>query len=153
MLVRTNEINAIYKLNKANIERKYLKYPKVFLTDTCKVVVKGNQFLEQNSFTIKSNKRTLPRTIFLFAKENQDISILSTNFWCPIFLSTIEDGYLKSDPDNETVTMRIGLSNEYLGMNKGNKWTKDKIIKFIECLFHVIIEDVNQNISYLERVA
>lgn len=137
MRVNVSDLNVLSKLSKANNENKYLKYPKLFLSNKCKVIIENNCFFKKQTFYVTSTKKNLPRTIFLYVS-NLRANEICTNYWTNTLVNNLEQGYLKKKERGiiSLDTMQIGLSKQYLKKCNGDKWTKEKITEFIECLFY-----------------
>lgn len=134
-------------LKKLASSKRFLRYPNMFLTNTCEVRVNKDDYLTESQFVIHSKKRILPRKIYLYGKktgyglENN----LYLNYWLEVFLKTVENGILsKSDfsKSESKLELCIGLPVKY--REKAfhyRNWTKDDVITFLNCLFDNQIEE------------
>lgn len=131
-------------IKKLENSKRFMKYPEMFLSNTCKVRVNSDDFLLKDEFIIQSKYRILPRRINLYGKKSISNSNsednLYLNYWMPVFLKTVERGNLikydfpKSDSKQE---LCIGLSFKYRAFAFNYRtWMKSDVIKFLKCLFN-----------------
>ena len=57
-------------IKKLNNSKRFIKYPDMFLSNTCSVRVNGDEFLNAEEFIICSKYKVLPRKLCIFGKKN-----------------------------------------------------------------------------------
>lgn len=134
---------------KLNNSKRFLKYPTMFLNNTCQVRVNKDDYLKEEQFTINCKYRILPRKIYLYGKKTRysEEDNIYLNYWLSIFLKTVEKGKLckydfeKSDSKLELcIGLPLGFREKAF---KYNTWTKEDIIGFLSCLFDTVIEEAD----------
>lgn len=127
--------------------RRFTKYPEMFLSNTCTVKVNKDDYLFKDEFIIQCKNKLLPRKIYLYGKKENGPSSdnIYLNHWFPVFLHTIEEGYLVQsnfEKSNSPMELTIGLPIEYrmTAFNYLN-WTKKSVIDFLSCLFNLEITE------------
>ena len=142
------DVNDLKVLKKLENSKKFIEYPNMFLSNTCKVKVNQDNFLLSDEFTICSSKRILPRQIYIYGKKNfKDMkpNCIYLNYWMEIFLKTIELGnlyYSKFNKSDSKLELTIGLDREFRqNAFNYNNWSKQEIINFLTCLFDTPISE------------
>lgn len=136
-------------LKKLTNNKRFIKYPDMFLSKTCRVRVNPDEYLRADEFIIQGNT-LLPRTIYLYGKRTADVlqeSCLYLNYWMPVFLKTIENGNLcKSDFNKSSskleLTIGLPLKYRYEAFNYSS-WKRNDVIEFLSCLFNNELYEVN----------
>ena len=144
---------------KLSYSKRFTKYPDIFLSNTCTVKVNPDDCLLEDEFIIQTKNAVLPRKIYVYGKKGEGYGLednIYLNYWLPVFLKTIEKGYLVKN-DFEKVTsnaeLSIGLSSKYRKESfKYNSWTRNNIIDFLSCLFGIdLLEGNYQQQDLLEE--
>lgn len=136
-------------LKKIEFSKRFIKYPDMFLSETCLVRVNKDDFLKEDEFTIQSKLKILPRKICVYGKKTKisEENDLFLNYWINIFFKTVENGNLcKYDFSkcNSKLEMCIGLPYEYrCNAFLGRKWDRNNIINFLSCLFDNELEEAD----------
>lgn len=143
----TNDKHIMQKLLNS---KRFTKYPDMFLSNTCTVKVNPDDYFYNDEFTIECKNACLPRKIYLYGKKGRSYegeSYLYLNYWLPIFLKTIEKGYMvKNDFSKSSlpIELTIGLPFGYREKALNHKnWNRKTIIKFLSCLFNIEIYEAN----------
>ena len=135
------------EMKKLNFSKRFTKYPDMFLTNSCEIKVNSDDFLQENSFIINSKFKILTRKIFLYGKRTRSNigDDLYLNYWMDIFLKTVEKGYLHKfdfQKCSSKTELCIGLPLEFRKRAFDyKKWSQQKIIEFLSCLFDTTLEE------------
>lgn len=128
---------------------RFTKYPSMFLGNTCKVIVNGDDYLLGDEFIIESKYKILPKTIRLYGKKlhYQDKDTIFLNYWMDVFLKTIEQGKLSRadfEKSDSKLDLCIGLSKYFRSEAfRCRTWTRGNVINFLSCLFDKELYEVN----------
>lgn len=136
-------------IKKLNNSKRFIKYPDMFLSNTCSVRINGDEFLNAEEFVIRSKHKVLPRKLCVFGKKNtgykRNDNDIYLNYWLDIFLKTVEEGNLcKYDFKRvqSKLELSIGLPLEFRrNAFKCRYWSRENIISFLSCLFDIDIEE------------
>lgn len=130
--------------------KRFPEYPNIFLSNTCKVKVNGDDSLEKDEFIIQSKNTLLPKKIYLYGKKtrnDEEENNLYINYWLKVFFKTIERGnlykwdFFKSESKME---LTIGLPLKYrLQAFNYKKWDRKDVITFLSCLFNDELEEAD----------
>lgn len=131
--------------------KRFLEYPKYYLSNVCTVRVNKDEYLFQDEFTIYCKSKILPRKVYIYGKKAVqnviDDNNLYLNYWIEIFLKTIEKGNLyKKDFEKSNLKseLTIGIPYELRKCAYNHTcWTRANIIEFISCLFNMPVEEIN----------
>lgn len=130
--------------------KRFIKYPDMFLSNTCTVKVNNDEYLEKDEFVIKCKNPVLPRRIFIYGKKERTKTenTLYLNYWMKVFLQTIESGLLFNydleNKNKDLTELRIGLSYLFrMNAFHSKCWNRQIIIKFLECLFNIEVFETN----------
>jgi len=138
---------------KLEASKRFVKYPEMFLSSTCKVIVNKDDFLKEDEFILQSNLKILPRRIYLFGKKttnNIQEDNIYLNYWMPVFLKTIEQGNLVKhdfEKSNSKLELTIGLPIKYrMNAFAYRNWERKDVKEFLCCLFNneLIEQDYEQ---------
>lgn len=128
--------------------KRFIEYPKIFLSNTCKVKVNADDWLRADEFTICSKTKILPKRIYIYGKKTQnhiEEDNLYLNYWMKVFFKTVEKGKLfKHDfeKSNSKLELTIGIPIKFrANAYKLNTWTRLNVIEFLSCLFNIPIEE------------
>lgn len=143
--------------------KRFQKYPDLFLSDQCKVIVNNDDYLKEDEFIIKTKSKVLPRSIMIYGKKRpireNDENIIYLNYWMEVFLKTIENGILTKcnfEKSNSKIDLCIGLPFHFrvTACNRYT-WERKDIIKFLNCLFDIEIyeADYEQQDLFAELLA
>ena len=144
--VKSNDL--LGRLNFLDKAGEFKKYPTSMLRNSAKVRVNSDSFLLEDEFIIVSPYSNLPREIYIYGKKTDQYSEndIFFNYWMPVFLNTIENGYLNYDKFNKSNSkfeLTIGLPFEYRCKAYKNNWNRANIIEFLSCLFNIKLECSN----------
>lgn len=142
--------NLMKRLTKANETGRFKEYPKYLLDNTCIVKVNRDDYLTGDEFMIISDTYVLPRCIRIYGKKHKagtnDQDNIYFNYWLEIFTKTIQSGYICKNNFNKSMPtdLAIGLSMTFrMNSFQYSNWNKEKIIKFLGCLFGTNIKESN----------
>ena len=127
--------------------KRFLEYPNMFLSNTCKVKVNADEYLVADEFTIYCKSRILPKKIYIYGKktEQEEEDNLYLNYWMEVFLKTIENGKLckyEFKKSNSKVELTIGIPLKLrLQAYSYRSWNRGNIIEFLSCLFNIPVEE------------
>ena len=146
-------------LKKIEFSKRFIKYPEMFLNETCLVRVNNDDFLKKCEFTIRSKLKILPRKILIYGKgtgSSQDDDLF-LNYWSKVFFKTVESGKLcKYDCPtcSSKLEMCIGLPYRYRkNAFNGTEWSKNDLINFLSCLFDNELEEADfEQQDFLEEL-
>lgn len=137
-------------IKKLNNSKTFFKYPDMFLNNTCQVKVNGDDELYQDEFIIRSKNKILPRKIYIYGKktiERIEDDCLFLNYWMPIFLRTVEKGFLYKqnfEKSDSKLELTIGLPLNYRKKAFGGRyWNRNDVIQFIGCLLDSELKEEN----------
>lgn len=129
--------------------KRFTKYSDYFLSNTCTVRVNADDFFIGDEFVIQCKNKILPRRIYLYGKKNTSPvdDCIYLNYWLPVFLNTVEEGYLvKNDfeKSNSSMELAIGLPLEYRkSAFNCTRWSRNSIIEFLSCLFNIELREAD----------
>lgn len=145
------EYNVKDKKVKKKLEgsKRFMKYPNMFLSNTCKVKVNADDYLIADDFTIYCKAKILPKKIYIYGKKTkpQEENNLYLNYWMEVFFKTIENGNLcKQDFKKCTskAELTIGIPSRLrFHAYHYRSWNRANIIEFLSCLFNIPVEETN----------
>lgn len=140
-----NNKKDIYLLERS---KRFIKYPEIFLSNTCKVRVNRDDYLSEDEFTIYNKDKVLPRRLYIYGKkEIYETSNLYLNYWLPIFLKTIQQGHLyKNELEKSNLKFELTIGLPMLFRREAyhhNNWTRENMTEFLSCLFDTQLEETN----------
>lgn len=152
MTIHAYNVTDRRSIRKLYTSNRFIRYPDMFLNNTCRVKVNQDDYLVADEFTIFSKSKNLPKKILIYGKKTGRTNLpiednLYLNYWMDVFLQTVEHGYLckydlkKSESKTE---LTIGLPLHYRrNAFNTNLWKREDIIKFISCLFNTELEEID----------
>lgn len=140
--------NILSKLTLLNDTGEFKKYPTSMLRNSARVRVNRDSYLVEDDFIIVSPYCNLPREIYIYGKNTGSTGEdnIFLNYWMPVFLNTVENGYLNCENFKKSTSkyeMTIGLPYSYRSKAYTCNWKRDNIIEFLSCLFNVRLEQAN----------
>lgn len=142
--------NLMKRLIRANETGKFKEYPKYLMDNTCIVKVNKDDYLLEDEFMISSDDYILPRCIRIYGKKHKagtnDQDNIYFNYWIETFTKTIQNGNICKNNFNKSMAtdLAIGLTMTFrMDSFHYSNWNREKIIKFLTCLFGTNIKESN----------